>query len=246
MNIEIANRLVKLRKEKGLSQEDLADALGISRQAVSKWERAEASPDTDNLICLARLYNISLDEILDTDETSEEIRAEQKEKTINKESIDINKDCINITDDEGNTLRISNGKVTAVNSDGTIYEKEKKFRLSSYLEGVLFLMATVAFILLGSLRNAWASAWIIFFVPEIICSIVRCFEKKNAKEFNVFFVACAVYFFLCMVYPGGLWHPMWVVFLSIPVYHAIVAPFSKSDDNKKCEEKSCDNIEKNF
>lgn len=64
MNIEIANRLVKLRKRNGLSQETLAEKLGISRQAVSKWERAEASPDTDNLIMLARLYGVSLDELL--------------------------------------------------------------------------------------------------------------------------------------------------------------------------------------
>lgn len=53
MNIEIANRLVRLRKENHLSQEELAARIGVSRQAVSKWERAEASPDTDNLILLA-------------------------------------------------------------------------------------------------------------------------------------------------------------------------------------------------
>ena len=64
MNLEIANRLVALRREHGLSQEDLAGKLGVSRQAVSKWERAESSPDTDNLIALARLYGISLDAML--------------------------------------------------------------------------------------------------------------------------------------------------------------------------------------
>lgn len=68
MNLEIASRLVQLRKQHNLSQEELAEKLGISRQAVSKWERAEASPDTDNLISLARLYNISLDDLLKTDE----------------------------------------------------------------------------------------------------------------------------------------------------------------------------------
>ena len=64
MNIEIADRLVQLRREQDLSQEELAARLGVSRQAVSKWERAESSPDTDNLIALARLYGVSLDELL--------------------------------------------------------------------------------------------------------------------------------------------------------------------------------------
>ena len=50
MNIETANRLLKYRKDSGLSQEELAEKIGVSRQAVSKWERSEASPDTDNLI----------------------------------------------------------------------------------------------------------------------------------------------------------------------------------------------------
>ena len=64
MNIEIANRLVQLRKSNNLSQEDLAGKIGVSRQAVSKWERAEASPDTDNLILLSKIYGISLNEML--------------------------------------------------------------------------------------------------------------------------------------------------------------------------------------
>ena len=64
MDTQIAERLQKLRKEHGYSQEQLADEMGVSRQAVSKWERGEASPDTDNLIALARLYNISVDDLL--------------------------------------------------------------------------------------------------------------------------------------------------------------------------------------
>ena len=52
MNIKLADRLVALRKERGFSQEELADRLGISRQAVSKWEQALSSPDLDNLVRL--------------------------------------------------------------------------------------------------------------------------------------------------------------------------------------------------
>ena len=64
MDIRTADRLVALRRARGWSQEELAVRLGVSRQAVSKWERAETSPDTDNLIALARLYGVSLDQLL--------------------------------------------------------------------------------------------------------------------------------------------------------------------------------------
>lgn len=64
MDLAMAQRLVDHRKAAGLSQEALAAQLGVSRQAVSKWERSESSPDTDNLIALAALYGVSLDELL--------------------------------------------------------------------------------------------------------------------------------------------------------------------------------------
>lgn len=93
MNIEIANRLVQLRKQHGYSQDELAARLGLSRQAVSKWERAEASPDTDNLIMLSRVYGISLDELLRTEDPIPEPEPDKGVKvTINGKPVRFNKE----------------------------------------------------------------------------------------------------------------------------------------------------------
>lgn len=81
MNIETANRLLQYRKENKLSQEELAEKIGVSRQAVSKWERAEASPDTDNLIRLAEVYGVSLDEMLTGKKAEPKNEAPQSDST---------------------------------------------------------------------------------------------------------------------------------------------------------------------
>ena len=248
MNIEIANRLVKMRKEKGYSQEELADALGISRQAVSKWERAEASPDTDNLICLAKLYKVSLDDLLSSDESVEDIVREQKEKNEEEQKgqdkIVIEDGAIHLTDEDGSQVYITKKGVKAFDSDGNIVQR-RKGRISSALEGPLFLLAIIGFILIGTLANFWYGSWVLFFIPEIISSIIRCFEKKDPNQFNMPFLCCFVFFFVCMVHPGmngryyGLWHPMWVVFLGIPFYYAFIGIFFKNE--KDCGHHCCGN-----
>lgn len=109
MNIEIADRLIKMRKAHGFSQEELANELGISRQAVSKWERAESSPDTDNLIMLSRLYGVSLDTLLATDEEIPRPDYSEPEpaKKAAKEGVHISlSKGINVTDDDGSRVHI--------------------------------------------------------------------------------------------------------------------------------------------
>lgn len=64
-------RLQKLRKERGYSQEDLAELLHISRQAVSKWESGVSYPETEKLIELSRLFSISIDELLKEERVKE-------------------------------------------------------------------------------------------------------------------------------------------------------------------------------
>lgn len=87
MDIETANRLLQYRKKHNLSQEELANKIGVSRQAVSKWERAEASPDTDNLILLAEIYGVSLDELL-KGESNNSSKSEAEQETVQGESAD--------------------------------------------------------------------------------------------------------------------------------------------------------------
>ncbi|HHX09974.1 MAG TPA: helix-turn-helix transcriptional regulator [Firmicutes bacterium] len=60
----LGDRIQELRRAQGFSQEDLAERLNVSRQAVSKWETGLSSPDTDNLILLASLFEISVDELV--------------------------------------------------------------------------------------------------------------------------------------------------------------------------------------
>ena len=67
MDYKTGERLTKYRKKNGYSQEALADKLGVSRQAISKWETGESAPDTDNLIALAKLYDVKIDDLLNVD-----------------------------------------------------------------------------------------------------------------------------------------------------------------------------------
>ncbi len=62
--MSLAEKLVLLRKEKGLTQIDLAERLNVSRQAVSRWEVGASVPSTDNLKALSELYEVSLDCLL--------------------------------------------------------------------------------------------------------------------------------------------------------------------------------------
>ena len=60
----LADKIIDLRKKEGLSQEELANKLGVSRQSVSKWEGAQSTPDMDKIIKLADLFGVSTDYLL--------------------------------------------------------------------------------------------------------------------------------------------------------------------------------------
>lgn len=62
--MEFNNRLYELRKKRGLSQEDAANKLNVTRQTFSKWENGDSTPDMEKLMAISDLFDISMDELI--------------------------------------------------------------------------------------------------------------------------------------------------------------------------------------
>jgi len=224
MEKRIADRLTECRKKAGYSQEELADAIGVSRQAVSKWERCESSPDTDNLIQLARLYHISLDELVNGDDAPE-----VGEAAIKSETTSLEEKPDYVWEDDGMTVEIKEDAITVKNEDGEekVYDKAawkrkkaKEKRINVTVSSVFAILAVVAYLLIGFyVERGWECAWPIFLLIPFVASLVEfCFYKRLAViAFPCLVVA--IYCFVGMAY--GLWHPTWAMFIAIPAYYLI-------------------------
>ena len=80
--MDFGNKIMKLRKQQGMSQEELAEKLGVARQTISKWELGETSPDLKQSKELSKIFKVSLDELVDND-----IKDILVEKTSNTEKL---------------------------------------------------------------------------------------------------------------------------------------------------------------
>lgn len=200
MNIKTANRLCELRKKHNLSQEELASMLGVSRQAISKWERSESSPDTDNLIELAKIYNITLDELLNGNDAIDLI-IENKQNNIDNEENNIN----------------------------TIHHINKKYEaFKDGITGAYIVLSTICYITLGFiLKNniGWKYFWFLFLLIPVIPSICEIFYKRKITAFCYPFAVAAAYCGFAMYY--NLWHPLWLLFITIPLFYIIFEPIDK-------------------
>ena len=194
--------------------------------------KGRSKPDTDNLICLAKLYGVSLDELLSTDEDVETIVKEQ----VKPEAKEEKGDSIILTDNDGSKVIIKDNHIHCIDKDGNEVDKHKyqdKFsRIVGLVDCCLTSLMVVLYILLALFTKTftWANGWVFFFVPDFICSILRAVHKRNPNKVNITFFALFTFFFVCMVVPGmeaNLWHPMWCVFLLIPVYHSLFGSINK-------------------
>lgn len=132
--MELGNKLQLLRKQRGYSQEQLADKLGIARQTISKWENGQAAPELDNLISLSNLYGITIDRIVKEDD-------ECNISLCKNASVDIDKLIEFLLAAKRNTYAAASNQVDScrMNSHDYRYEAQNGFvYLDSYLGGEAF------------------------------------------------------------------------------------------------------------
>lgn len=199
MDLMTANRLQQLRKANGYSQDVLAEKLGISRQAVSKWERAESSPSIDNLLDLARLYGITVDEMLNTDGDRVVIKT------------------------QNNTKKDIKGKLKSLISkanDFGIYPELAR----SLAKFPFFLVVTVLYVVLCFVTKLWHPLWIMFLALPIYYQFALACKGGNKKVFMLLLPIpeIVVTLFLILGFAFGIWKYAWILFLILPIYYWIV------------------------
>ena len=222
MTLETANRLYELRKKHNLSQEELAEKLGVSRQAVSKWERSEASPDTDNLIALAKIYGLSLDELIFGEKQEEKVDSqpeaepnaedETTDKCSGAEEVEINPFGIHVKSDDGDEVNINWSGIHVKSKDGE--------RVNIGLKGINILTSD------DDDEDDDDDDTI---VKEGHFHIEIDKSDKTIRCLNVAYsVLCLVAYLLfgfCNICGG--WALSWIVFLTIPVFSSIVDAICK-------------------
>lgn len=192
MNIKLADRLVELRKENKLSQEALAEKLGLSRQSISKWERAEASPDTDNLIALADLYKMSLDELLGNETVKAEDKRENKKEKREKKAL--------------TQKQIKGKKILSMVPIFLILAVVIYVGVGMLIGGTWWALMWILF----PLVIGFAFWGLSLLLEQIKALSVFCGALSVTLATASIFAALGIQF--------GLWRIAWLVFLIIPVY----------------------------
>ena len=131
MELVIGEKLKKLRRSRDLTQEEVATHLGISYQAISKWERGDGYPDITMLPTLANYFGVSVDELIGMDEIAsasklDEINqkwAENRSNGKHKENVALMRDALKVYPD--NALLLMQLSTSLEKLDGTQTEKRK-------------------------------------------------------------------------------------------------------------------------
>lgn len=195
--------LYLLRKEKGMTQAELAHILGVTNKAVSKWETGEAMPETGLLIPISRIFGVSVDELL-----SGKRNGQAQNNTGDENGESMQKNLFTRSKEDGENKTLSEVIKDAVCS-------------------VIVFGGILTYLILGIAYGLWHPYWAITTVCAMVSGIVGCIfdlcnatkrEKKLARGDNPYSGSiCGIVMLLCVsvyVVLGAffnLWHPLWII-----------------------------------
>ncbi len=215
----LGERILTLRKEMNLSQESLAEQIGVSRQAISKWERGEASPDIQNLSALAETFGLTVDEFIhaDTDLSKKKSKLVALELKKNAEKLIMIAIAIFILSAFGFILLPFSSKVNIL------------------IFGILITAGVLMCIKAGFMFERFYMLNKDYLdqddEAEFPTQSKLSQKKKNAMGTAVSLICTIIYLFISFVY--GLWHPGWLVFLFIPIAYALFDVFETNKGTHK-------------
>lgn len=197
--MNIGEKIFELRKEKNLSQEEVAEKLNVTRQTVSKWETNQSTPDLDKIMPLCELFGISTEELLTG---KSETIIEEKEKVIEE-----NKDKP-LTREE---VRKKSAEVVSTS-------------VFLYVVAIAFLMVAIPVMMMNPIVAsaiflciiAWATARIIrhyMSVPKFEKTKKEKREDTIIKQINsIVSIICVIVYFL-VSFATMAWYITWVIFI---------------------------------
>lgn len=219
--------LYTLRKEKGMTQSELAGALGVTNKAVSKWETGEAMPETAQLLPISRIFGVTVDELLAGK------RAEPADSTAENASPE-------------NADSIQNNIFTRGNDEEpkTLLEK-----ICGFICGAVFFIGLMSYLLIGTLLGLWHPYWIIVPVSALSCGIIGCIfdmcnPEKRARKLKrgenpytggacgITMLSCVISYLTASVFTW-LWHPLWVIVVGGAVICFVIGAIGDIFTHKK-------------
>lgn len=209
MSIKQGDYLKELRIKNNFSQEKLGEQLGLSRQSISKWEQGYALPDTENLLKLSELYNVSVDSILKCGEAEEHGQITENEKQTETEI--------------SGSVNHAETKTEVIVIERPVYQEKKPHKKRGWFFVSFPIFAVIAYAVIGCVFGArgWITGWLVFLTIPLFYTGIIAAEKRKPIIFCYPVLVTLIY--LALGFFASLWHPMWIIFLTIPIFYIVCA-----------------------
>ncbi len=203
--MKLGERLYNFRRKKGLSQEDVAAKLNVTRQTVSKWETDQTLPDLDKIESICELFEISTDELLkgkkeDVVVTTNNLENKKKKALVISESvflyflgiiwIILSAELLNINDGLMVSIFLLLYGLATINIiyyfiSNSNMKKEKKIegnkKLNKIVE-IVTILFVIIYLLVSFLTFAWHISWIIWLIYALVLSILKLIFNEESVD----------------------------------------------------------------